>query len=147
MFYIGIITHLVKIHIVEHHSKIISKSKETPLVTHFIEKGHSIDDFKFCVIYKCNIYDICRRCIQYIIVRIDLFPIIRMETDLKGHFKCHRCSVCTQTIEGSSYTRRNDPFTILMKQHTNYGSKGVIYLIVYKCNKLYIGMNTRIIQH
>lgn len=65
--------------------------------------------------------------------------------DLKGHYHCHGCSVCPQTIEGSTLVTSNR-FTNNLKQHTDCASKEIIYVIIYKCNKMYIGASRRSIM-
>lgn len=57
--YVGLNTQPLPVWILEHHSRICHRVLELSLVDHYLEKGHSCGDLKYCVIYqyKPHVYD------------------------------------------------------------------------------------------
>lgn len=43
----------------------------------------------------------------------------RQTVDLKGHYHCHGCSVCPQTLKGPEFISPDGFAKIHMKHHTN----------------------------
>lgn len=61
-------------------------------------------------------------CIRNRIVRVDPFERIRIHVNLKGHYKCHRYSVCQLTLEKLFFTTPDGSCTGNMKYYSRCGT-------------------------
>lgn len=53
--YVGSSMHVVKMHVLEHKSRIKNNIVEAPLVSHFQSMQHSHEQMKFCVLYTVHL--------------------------------------------------------------------------------------------
>lgn len=59
------------------------------------------------------------------LIRANPFQRIRVDIDLKGHYKCHRYMVCPLTLEGSSFTTVDRSFIVNMRNFFKLQNKRV----------------------